>query len=198
MDFALRAAQDGDFAHSFGVFKLLLDPLVRDERQVADGARRGDGDLKDGRGVGVELLDHRRLRGLRKVGDDQVDLVLNFLRGDVAILRQQEADDDDGAAFRRCGADVIDQADGIHRVFDFLGDLRLDLFGRGAGIGYGHGDGRDVDLRKQIDAERKIGKRAHHDERENQHRGEDRAADAELSESVHYCTTTGEPSNNSL
>ena len=54
------------------------------------GTRRGDGDLENRRGVGIQLLHHRRLRGLRKVGDDQVDLILNFLRGDVAVFRQLE------------------------------------------------------------------------------------------------------------
>ena len=88
MDFAPRAADDGDLADALGVFQLLLDLLVGDQRDVAQRARRGDGDLEDGRGVGIELLDDGLLGGLRQIVDDQVDLVLDFLRGDVAVLRE--------------------------------------------------------------------------------------------------------------
>ena len=67
VDFAARAADDGDLADAAGVFQLLLDLLVGDQRDVAQGALGGDGDLQDGRGVGIELLHHRLLGGLRQV-----------------------------------------------------------------------------------------------------------------------------------
>ena len=46
-------------------------------------------------------------------------------------------------------------------------------------------DGGDVDLGEQIDAQAEIRKDAHHHQRQNQHGGEDRPADAELGECVH-------------
>ena len=109
MDFALRAADDGDLADALGIFQLLLDLLVGDQRDVAQGARRGDGDLQDGRGVGIELLHHRLLGGLRQVRHDQVDLVLDFLRRDVAVLGEFELNDDQRLAFGGGGAHLVDR-----------------------------------------------------------------------------------------
>ncbi len=92
MNLALRAAHDGDLADALRVFEFLLDQLVGDHREVAQRARRGNRDLQDGRGVGIELQDHRLLGGLRKVVDDQIDLVLHLLSRYVAVLRKLEGD----------------------------------------------------------------------------------------------------------
>ena len=86
MDLAPRAADDGDFAHALRVLEFLLDLLVGDHGDVAQRARRRHGNLHDGRGVRVELLHHRLFRALRKIGDDEIHLVLNLLRGHVAVL----------------------------------------------------------------------------------------------------------------
>ena len=180
MDFAAGSALDGDFADAFGVFELLLDLLIGDEGDIAQGARRGDGDLEDGGGVGIEFLDDGLLGGLRQVRDDQVDFVLDFLGGDVAILGEQERDDDLGLAFGGDGADFVHHADGVDGVLDFLGDFGLDFFRGRAGVGDRHEHSGDIDFGKEVDAEAEVGEDADHHEGEDEHGGEDRAADAEL------------------
>ena len=57
-----------------------------------------------------------------------------------------------------------------------------------AGVGDDHHDGGDIDLGKQVDAEREVGKDADYDQRQNQHGREDRAADAKLGECMHGVT----------
>ena len=185
VDLAARAADDGDLADAPGVFQLLLDLLVGDQGDVAQRALGGDGDLQNRRGVGIELLHDRLLGGLRQLRHDQVDLVLDFLRGDVAVLGELELNGDQRLAFGRDGAHLVHLADGVDRVLHLLGDFGFDLLGRSAGVGDDHDDGGDIDLGKQIDAEREVGKDADHHQRQNQHGGEDRAADAELGECVH-------------
>ena len=51
------------------------------------------------RRVGVELLNDRLFGGDRKIVDDQIDLVADFLRRDVGILLEQEGDEDLRDAF---------------------------------------------------------------------------------------------------
>src|ERR1035441_7184283 len=83
------------------------------------------------------------------------------------------------------GAHLVHLADGVDRVFHLLGDFGFDLLGGSAGVDDGHDDGGDIDLGEQVDAEREVGKNADHDQRENQHGGEDGAADAKLGECMH-------------
>src|ERR1019366_5591621 len=185
MDLAARAAQDGDLADAGGVFQLLFDLLIGDQGDVAQGTAGGDGDLQNGGGVGIELLNHRLLGGLRQLRHDEVDLVLHFLGGHVAVLGQLELNDDQRLAFGRGGAYLVHLADGVDRVLHFLGDFGFDLFWGSARVDDGHDDGGDIDLGKEIDAEREVGKDADHDQRQNQHGGENGSADAKLGECMH-------------
>ena len=100
----------------------------------------GHDNLQDRHRVGIELLDHRRQRRLREVGNDQVDLVANFLRRDVAVLLEQER------ARMTCDWPSTDEDRSssmplmvLTRAFDLLGDFGLDLLGRRARID--HRDG---------------------------------------------------------
>ncbi len=95
----LAAADDADLAHAADVLELLLDPLAGDLRDVAQGRGARNDDLQDGRGVGIEFLNDRRLGRFRQVAQNEIDLVADFLRGDVAVLIEQEADDDLRYAF---------------------------------------------------------------------------------------------------
>src|ERR1039457_3270040 len=71
MDLAARAAHDGTLADARGVFQLLFDLLIGDQGDVAQGTPGGDGDLQNGRRVGVELLHHGLLGGLRQLRHNQ-------------------------------------------------------------------------------------------------------------------------------
>ncbi len=155
MDLAPRAADDGDFAHALRVLEFLLDLLVGDHGHVAQRARRGDGDLQNGRGVGIELLHHRLFGGLRQIGNDQIHLVLNFLRRHIAVLRQLEADDNQRLAFRRNRAQFVDPLMVLTASSTFLVISVSISSGEAPGIRNNYGNGWNIDLRKQIDTEAK-------------------------------------------
>jgi hypothetical protein len=146
VNLALGAAHDGHFAHALGVFQAALDLLVGDQGDVAQRARRRHRNPQNRRGVRVELLHHRHLGRLRQVVDNQVDLVLHFLRRHVAILGQQEGDDHLRLALRRDGADLVHHADGVDRVLYLLADFGFDFLRRSARIGDHHQHRGDVDL----------------------------------------------------
>ena len=122
---------------------------------------------------------------MRQQRQHAVDLVAHFLRGDVGVLVEQEADHDLRDAFRRRRAQLVDAADGVDGFFDLVGDLGLDLLRRGAGLHRRDDDGREVDLRKPIDAEPREREHADDGQRQDQHRREDRTADAERSKPLH-------------
>src|ERR1035437_101579 len=149
MDLAARAAHDGDLADAGSVFQLLFDLLVGDQGDVSQGTPGGDGNLQNGRGIGIEFLNHRLLSGLRQLRHDEVDLVLHFLGGHVAVLGQLELNDDQRLAFGRGGAHLVHLADGVDRVLHLLGDFGFDLLGRSAGVGDDHQDGGDIALGKR-------------------------------------------------
>ena len=86
VDLAPRAADDAHLADALRVFELLLDQFVGDHRQIAQRTRRRNRDLQHRRGVRIELLHDGNFRGCGQVVRDQVDLVLHFLRRDVAVL----------------------------------------------------------------------------------------------------------------
>ena len=77
-----------------------------------------------------------------------IDAIAHFLRRDVDVLLEQERDDDRRDPFRRRRSQLVDAADRIDRFLDLVGDLGLDLFGRGARQPGRHDDGREVDLRE--------------------------------------------------
>ena len=135
VDFAPRAADDADLADALGVFELLLDQLVGDHREIAEGARRETAICMTGVASGSNFWMTGCLAVWGRSLADQVDLVLDFLGGDVAVLRKIERDDDERLAFGRSGAHFVDLADGVDGVFDLLGDFGFDFFGRSAGVG---------------------------------------------------------------
>ena len=108
--------------------------------------------LSTGAASGIEPIHARLFDGARQLREDAVDLVPHLLRGDVAVFLEQEADRDDRDAFRRGGAQLVDAADRVHRLFDLVGDLGLDLLGRRAGLHRRDQNRRDVDLRIAVDA----------------------------------------------
>ena len=185
MNFTPRPAHNGDLPNALRVFQLLLDLLIGNQRYIAQGTRGGNRHLQNRRGIGIELLHHRSFCGLRQIIRDQVDLVLYFLRGNIPVLRKFECDHHQRLAFGRCRPHFIHLADGIHGVFHFFGDLGFDFFRRGTAIRDNDRHSGNIHLRKQIDAQRKVAERAHHHQRQNQHGGEYRSTDAELSKCVH-------------
>ena len=65
------------------------------------------------RRVGIEAIDARLLDRPRQQRQHAVDLVADFLRGDVDVLVEQERDHDLRDAFRRDRAQLVDAADGV-------------------------------------------------------------------------------------
>ena len=188
VDLSLASAEDEHLADAVSALEPPPEHLVRVLGDVADRLPRGDGDRQDRRGVGILLLDRRLRDRPRQERQDPVDAIADFLRGHVGVLLQKERDDDLRDAFGRIRAELIDAADGVDGFLDFVGDLALDLLGRRARQTRRDGDGREVHLRQPIDAELAERECADDGQREDEDRGKNRTANAELSEPLHDST----------
>ena len=80
---------------------------------------------------------------------------------------------------------LVDALDRGHRVFQDLRDLGLHLFRRRAGQRGAHVDGGQVHPREAVDAQLQVRGGAGHDQRHDQHQGENRAFDADFSQPLH-------------
>ncbi len=182
VDRALPAADHDDRADALHGLDALLDLLLRDLGDLAEIAVAGDDHAHDRRRVDVELLHDRRLGPFRETRDDGRDLVAHLLCRDRAVLAQQELHDDDGDAFLAGRAQDVDAFDGVDDLLDRLGDAALDLLDARALERGRDGDGREVDVREEVETEALEREPAEHDERHDEHGREDGAADAEVGE----------------
>ena len=153
VDLARAAADHDDLADAADALQLTPQRLVGVLGDVADRRRRRNRQRHDRSGVGIELLDRRLLDRPRQQRQHAVHSIANFLRGDVAVLLEQERDDDLRDAFRRIRAELVDAADRVDGFLDLVGDLRLDLFRRGSGEPRRDDDGGKVDLREPVQPE---------------------------------------------
>ena len=180
VDLPRSAAHDPHLPHAQDGLDLPPERLVGELRDVTYRSRAGKDEREHRRGVGIDLRDDGWIRVSRQIAEDAVDAIAHFLGSDVAVLFEIELNRDDGVSLRRDRDELVDTADGVDRFFDLVGDLGLDLFGSSA-----HESRRDrhegeVHVREAIDAEVHEGEQAHDDERENEHRREDRTAYAKL------------------
>ena len=76
--------------------------------------------------------------------------------------------------------DLVDPRDAADRLLHRLDDRGRHLVRARAGQRQGDADGRRIGLREQVDAEAAEREDAEHHQRHHEHRGEDRAADAEI------------------
>ena len=79
---------------------------------------------------------------------------------------------------------------GVDRGLDAIGDFGLDVLGRRTGVRRADRHGRQLDARIAIHAEQGEGNGADHRDRRHEHRGEHRAANAEL-QRVSACRNAG-------
>src|SRR5471030_691582 len=91
-----------------------------------------------------------------------------------------------GAAFPRVGAQRLDAADGVDRLFDRPGDVVLDRFRRRARIQHLDGRAGNVDIGHRLQPQAAIRGQAQHDDRHHHHGGEDRILDTGFSD-PHGC-----------
>ena len=70
VDLARPAADDAHLADAADRLDLAPQRLVRELGDVADGSRPGERDGEDRRGVGVDLLDDRRIGVARQLAQD--------------------------------------------------------------------------------------------------------------------------------
>ena len=157
-----------DLADAVDRLDAFLDLVLGDLGHLAKRASGGDRDTQHGRGVGIELLNGRLLGCFGQVRNDGLNAVLDLLRGDVNVLFENELDEHLRDALDRRRAQLVDAADRVDRLLDLFGDLGLDLLRRRTGIRDRHRDRREIDLWKEVDAERQERERADHDERHHQ------------------------------
>ena len=127
------AAEDEHLPDAVDAFELPAQDLVGVFGDVAHRLVRAEREAQHRRRVGVEGSTRGCWIVFGSSGSDAVDLVAHFLRGDVGVLVEQEADDDLRDAFGRDRAQLVDAADGVDRFLDLVGDLGFDLLGAAPG-----------------------------------------------------------------
>lgn len=135
MHFTAAPAEHEDVSDTGDGLQLFLDFVLDDARDV-DGLPLGADGIQDHRrGIGIELLNDRWIDGRRKIAEDEIDLVADFLCRDVHVFLQHERDEDLRQPFDRRGAELVDSRNRADRAFDDVGDFGFDLLRRRAGIG---------------------------------------------------------------
>ena len=180
VDLALASADDEDLADAVDALELAAQRLVGVLGDVADrlvGATRASVMTGAESGSNFSTVGCWMFFGQER--QDAVDAVAHFLRGDVAVLFEQERDDHGRDPFGRGRAQLVDAADRVDRFLDLVRDLGLDFLRRRAGQARRDDDGGEVDLRKAIEAEPGERERADDRQREDQDAGEDGALDGD-------------------
>ena len=195
VDAARAPAEDRDLADAVDGLDLPAQDLVGELGRLAKRAASRERDGEDRRRVGVELLHDRLVDVARQVREDAVDLVADFLGGDVDVLLEDERDEDLRDALGGDRLEVVDARDRVDRLLDLVRDLGLDLLGRRAREPGDDGDGGEVDVRVPVDAEARVADSSDDDERDDEDRREDGPADAETGECLHglvsFCRSVG-------
>jgi hypothetical protein len=180
VDLTLTPADDRDLADAEDGLELARDLLVGDLGQIAQALPfTAHAEVEHRRGARLDLADDRLLDAARQLAQDRVHLVAHLLRRDVGVLVELEHDDDLGDALARHGVQVVDARDLVDGALDLVGDVGLDLLGRGARQLSRDHDHRYVDVRKLIDTEAAVADRAEHQDHEHQDRCEHRPLHAD-------------------
>ena len=182
VDRALQSADDLHLAHARRPLEADLHHLVRQLGQLAEGPVAGQGHRQDRLLVVVELRNLGRRRVLRQVLEDGGDAIPHVLGRRVDVPVEVEGDDHDGGARPRDRPQLVDPLDGVDHFLDALGDPGFHLFRGGPGELGADRDGGKVHRGEPVDAETEVAGAAHDDQREDEHRREDGAADADFGE----------------
>jgi hypothetical protein len=174
VDLAAAPAQHQDLPDPADRFEAPAQHLVRVLGDLPDRSGRRDGEAQHRGRVHVHLLDDRLEDVARQQRQDAVDLIAHFLRRHIHVLLEQERRGHNRHAFGRRRSQLVEPADGVDRLFDLVGDLRLDLLRGGPRLpGRDHDRGK-VDLRESVDAQLRVAEYPDDRQRENQNRGEHR------------------------
>ena len=181
IDRAIEPADDIDLADAARAFQLHLDDLIGVFGQFTNRplARECNRDYRSA--VVIKFRDNRRLGIRRQIADNCSDTIAHVLRRGIDVAVEIEGREHDRTSLHRHRAQVVDTIDGVNDFFDLLRDERLHLFRRRARKLGAHADGGQIDGRKAIHAELEIARRTDHDQRQDDHRGEDRTADTDFS-----------------
>ncbi len=90
IDLPLAPAEQRHLADAGAALQLPPQHLVRILGDLAHRALGDERDIEHRRGVGIEPLHARRVRGLRQIVEDAVHAIPHFLRADRSVLLQQE------------------------------------------------------------------------------------------------------------
>ncbi len=181
VDLAGAAAGEADLADAVDRLDHARDLLVGQLGERAQAHRVGRHDERHHRiGVRIDLGDDRREQLRRHVPDGAGHLLAHVVGRVVEVALEDEADRDLAPAFRDARLNLVDPGDAADGLLHRLDDRRGHLVRARAGQRQRDADGRRVGFREQVDAETAERERPEHHERHHQHRGEHRAADAEL------------------
>ena len=184
MNLSSAPAAERDLADAVDRFDRPLHLFVRNLGQRPEAhRRRGQHDGHHRVGVGIDLLDHRRQQLRRDVLQRARDLFTHVVRRVVDVALEHELHRDLTLALadphRR---HLVDARDAAQRLLERLDDGAGHLVGARAGKLDGDVHRRGIGARKQIDAEIAEREDAEDHEGHDEHRGKDRAANAQFRE----------------
>lgn len=160
IDGAAPAAGEEDVADPLDGLEEFLDIGAGDFGDFADIAIAGDDDGDDGSSIEVEFVDEGRIHSFGKGAGDRGDFVAGFLRADISIFFEDEADDDGAGTFAGGRAELIDSGDGIEGFFEGFGDGAFHFFGAGTRKGCADGDDGEVDFGEEVNTDLEVGNEA--------------------------------------
>ncbi len=153
IDLPVPPTDDQYLADTVGALELAAQHLVGVLGDLAQRLLRRDRDGEHRRRGRVQFFDSRLDDGSRQQGNDAIDLVADFLCRHVRVLLEDERDQHLRHTFEGVGSQGVDAADRVHRLFDLVSDLGLDLLWRGARQPRGDRHRRNVDVGKAIDTQ---------------------------------------------
>ena len=174
------ATDQGDRADPVHRLQAFLDPPTCQFGDLSKIATSRHGDGQHGHGAGVKLVDDRRLGLIGQVGEDRVDLIADFLRAHVTVLRKLELHRDDGNTFHRRGTEFVDPGDRVDDVFDRLRDRGFHLLDARPGEHRGYCADGEVDIGEEVDAQPEVRDDSHYQGDRDEDPGEYGSADADF------------------
>ena len=173
---ALVAADDLHLGHAGNGGEAVGDDVVREVVEVINRGVARQEDIGDGGGVDVDLHDRRPLGVLGQLGEDEVELLPDVLRRGVDVGGQVEFEHHLADVVEAGGFDVLEAVNAGDGILDRLGDVLLDILGRGAHPGGKDGQVGDVDRGHVLHRQLAVGIEPEADQGDQQAADRDRAS----------------------
>ena len=170
MEFLLHRAGGGDPGHAGDALQLGHQGVIQKFRQLHGGhALHGHGGYLHRKHGGVDFQHIGRANHLIPVCRKGGELLLDVHADGIHVHRFLKFQQDHAVIFIGGGGDLLDMLQCGHSLLHGLGDLRLHLFGAGAGIDGGDHNVGEVHIGQQVGGHPQIGHHPQHQHGDHRH-----------------------------